>query len=83
MQLRSLRDLLKKSGVLLRWTTSATRQLTAIGFSNEYGARELRRTIARLAEDPSSYAILDGNLNPGDAVTIRTQGGKVKLDWAA
>ena len=82
IQLRSLRERVKRAGVLMRWTASATRQLAATGFSPEYGARELRRTITRLVEDPLSHAIIEGDLKPGDAVTIRTQGGKVNLDWA-
>jgi len=60
--------------------TDAARQLLAEkGYSPEFGARPLRRTIQRLVENPASSAILRGEFSDGDTIELDAQDGEVKL----
>jgi ATP-dependent Clp protease ATP-binding subunit ClpC len=45
------------------------------GFSEEFGARELRRLIKRRIEDPLTEMILDHDLGQGAVVTVRVRNG--------
>jgi ATP-dependent Clp protease ATP-binding subunit ClpC len=45
------------------------------GFSEEFGARELRRLIKRRIEDPLTELILDRDLGPGAGITVRVRNG--------
>ena len=45
------------------------------GFSEEYGARELRRLIKRRIEAPITELILDHDLGQGATVTVRVRNG--------
>ena len=47
------------------------------GFSPEYGARELERTIERLVSKPLAEAILAGNLKAGQTVAAILENGAV------
>ncbi len=40
------------------------------GYDPAYGARPLKRTIQRLAENPLARAILQGQFKPGDRITL-------------
>ena len=60
--------------------TEAARQLLAErGYSPEFGARPLRRTIQRLVENPASSAILRGEFAEGDTIVLGAEHGEVKL----
>jgi ATP-dependent Clp protease ATP-binding subunit ClpC len=45
------------------------------GFSEEFGARELRRLIKRRIEDPITELILDHELGQGSVVDVRVKNG--------
>ena len=47
------------------------------GFSPEYGARELERTIERLISKPLAEAILDGRVKAGKPVLVFLENGAV------
>jgi ATP-dependent Clp protease ATP-binding subunit ClpC len=47
------------------------------GFSVEYGARELERTIERLVSKPLADALLTGNIQPGAKLRMDRIGGRV------
>jgi ATP-dependent Clp protease ATP-binding subunit ClpA len=49
------------------------------GYSEEYGAREVRRALARMVEEPLSSAIIDGEFSPGTTVFAGWRGGKVSF----
>ncbi len=83
MQLNLLQKRVEQAGIHLRWTASASRALAEIGYSEEYGAREVRRTVARLVEEPLSNAILDGEVEKGEELTLRSSKGRVEFKKAA
>jgi len=83
LQLEKLRQRLEESGIGLRWSDAAARGLARVGFSEEYGARELRRTVARLVEDPLSFHILEGRFAPGHTISVRWRNGVVSFHQAA
>ncbi|MGF1569828.1 MAG: ATP-dependent Clp protease ATP-binding subunit [Nodosilinea sp.] len=49
-------------------------QLAASGYDQRYGARPMRRAIARLVEDTLAEAILAGTLEPGDTAHLDVDG---------
>jgi len=74
--LREVADLLKRRGITAQFSPQVRVQLAKQGFSEEYGARELRRLIKRHIEDKLTELILDHDLGPGSKVTVRVKGGE-------
>jgi len=79
MQLKQIRERVSRAGLQIRWTPSLCKAMAAQGYSEEYGAREVRRTVSQLVEEPLSDAILEGSLPQGE-ITIRWRGGKVVFE---
>jgi ATP-dependent Clp protease ATP-binding subunit ClpC len=73
--LREVADLLKRRGIAVHWSPGVRVLLARQGFSEEYGARELRRLIKRQIEDPLTELILDNDLGQGSEVTVRVRQG--------
>jgi ATP-dependent Clp protease ATP-binding subunit ClpC len=74
--LREVQDLLKKRGIAATFSPGVRVQLAKEGFSEDYGARELRRLLKRRIEDPITELILDHDLGQGSTVTVRVRGGE-------
>ncbi|RMH04039.1 MAG: ATP-dependent Clp protease ATP-binding subunit [Planctomycetota bacterium] len=83
MKLREVAERLERIGVELSWTPRAVTALADAGYSEDYGAREVRRTVARLVEEPLSNQVLDGEIGCGARIVVRWRGGEVLLDRAA
>ena len=49
------------------------------GFDPEYGARPIRRALQREIEDKLSEALISGQVQLGDAVTIGASKGNITL----
>ncbi|MGB0952014.1 MAG: AAA family ATPase [Planctomycetota bacterium] len=77
LQLIKLRERMVRAGIQLKWSTRLAGAVAEAGYCEEYGAREVRRALARLVEEPLSNAILDGEYAPGTKVTAGWRGGKV------
>ena len=73
--LREVAELLKRRGITLHWSPSVKVLLAKQGFSEEFGARELRRLIKRQVEDPLTEMILDNELGAGAKVNVRVRNG--------
>lgn len=58
--LNDLKKRVKEAGYILEITPEAQEIITCKGYSGKYGARNLRRTIIRLIENPVSEEILGG-----------------------
>lgn len=80
MQLKRLGKRVRKVGIDLRWTARLPREIAVRGYSEEYGAREVRRMVDRLVEDPLSNQILEGEFDTGDQITIRWRNNGVCLE---
>ncbi|MBL8734065.1 MAG: ATP-dependent Clp protease ATP-binding subunit [Planctomycetes bacterium] len=77
--LREVTELLKRRGIHVTFSPGVRVLLAKQGFSEEFGARELRRLIKRRIEDPLTELILDHDLGPGARVTVRVRNGEYSL----
>ena len=59
-----------EQGIQLKITPSAIDVIGKAGFDPEYGARPIRRALQREIEDKLSEALISGQVQLGDAVTI-------------
>ena len=53
--------------------------LISKGFSPQYGARELKRTLQNLLIQPLAELLCDGKIGPGDVVTVRLNSAGTEL----
>ncbi|MFO1077870.1 MAG: AAA family ATPase [Planctomycetota bacterium] len=74
--LREVQGLLNRRGISLQWSPGVRTLLAKQGFSEEFGARELRRLIKRRIEDPVTELILDHELGTGATVVVRVRNGE-------
>ncbi len=76
---------LKEKNLVLVLTEESKDLLIDKGYSPEFGARPLRRAIEHLLEDPLAEALLHGDFQGKDTVTVRVQEveGEKKLTFEA
>ncbi len=70
---------LAERGITLRVTARARAEIAAEGYSEEFGARPLKRTVRRCVEDGLSEQILSGNIPATGTVTVDYDGKFVFL----
>ena len=70
LQLESLRKLLAERKIQIELTDKARELLFREGYDPQFGARPLKRAIQRLIQDPLAMKILDGEILPGDTLTV-------------
>ncbi|MEQ3457631.1 ATP-dependent Clp protease ATP-binding subunit [Enterococcus cecorum] len=68
-----------EQGIQLKITPSAIDVIGKVGFDPEYGARPIRRALQREIEDKLSEALISGQVQLGDAVTIGASKGNITL----
>ena len=56
--------------------------LAQSGRDRDYGARPLRRAVARQVEDPAADLILSGRLKKGVALRVAAEGGALQVTAA-
>lgn len=74
LQLDEMASYLSKTDVDLRFNKPLLRHLAHEGWSQEYGARELRRCIRDSVENPLTERLMRGDFVPGDRVTVTVRG---------
>jgi len=79
LELDKIRERLDEHQIELKATDEAQDFLAQEGYSTEFGARHLRRTIQRLVEDPLSEKLLAGEFQPGDNVVVDLEEDEIKL----
>ena len=79
IMLSELKDSLSARGLALTWDDSVRRYLVKEAYSVTYGARNLRRTIQRLLEDPISEKIIDSFETPISSIHVSVDGENVVL----
>jgi ATP-dependent Clp protease ATP-binding subunit ClpC len=77
--IREVDERVKEQGLSLELTSDAVNLLAKEGYSPQYGARPLRRTIEQRVEDPLCEGLLSGQFKAGDTVLIDVDGDKVTL----
>ena len=70
LEIAKVRSRLIENALDLTLTPAAQAWLVEHGYSNEYGARPLRRLIQQEVETPLSDALLGGIFRPGDTVVV-------------
>lgn len=68
-----------EQGIQLKITPSAIDVIGKAGFDPEYGARPIRRALQREIEDKLSEALISGQVQLGDSVTIGASKGNITL----
>ena len=79
IMLEELRASLENRSLIFTWTEDVRQKLVQEAYSMTYGARNLRRTIQRLLEDPISERIIDSFEVPISAIHAYVDGGEVQL----
>ena len=70
LMMRSIVDRLKDKGINMSYSRELLIELASSGFSNLYGAREMRRVITDTIEDKIAQLIIERKLNSGDTLFI-------------
>ena len=68
--LKTLSSRVKQSGIAMSWTDNILKHLVDVGFSDKYGARNIKRKVQELVEDKLADMIIDGDILAGDTITI-------------
>jgi len=75
--LRRLKHQLKEKEIAIHVYQQAYEHLAEHGYSPEFGARELRRTVDRLVVSPISDMLLRGQFVPGDTIDVLMDKGEL------
>lgn len=70
LELRNLAQRLKERELNFEFEDSAKAFLIEMGYDEKYGARPLRRAVERYLEDSLAEAILNGDIKPGEVITV-------------
>ncbi|EOH95975.1 ATP-dependent Clp protease ATP-binding subunit [Enterococcus pallens] len=76
---RSIVERMTEHEIKVKITSSAFDVIGKVGFDPEYGARPIRRALQKEVEDRLAEALLSGQIQLGDAVTIGASKGKITL----
>ncbi len=70
---------IREAGFSLSVDDSVVSLLTDIGFSEEYGARELRRAVLRHLEDRFSLSVVDGTVTQDSHYVATAENGEIRF----
>ena len=76
---RAVLDRMKEHEIKVKITLAAYDVIGKVGFDPEYGARPIRRALQKEIEDRLAEALLSGQIQLGDTVTIGASKGKITL----
>ncbi|MFA5954515.1 MAG: ATP-dependent chaperone ClpB [Patescibacteria group bacterium] len=79
LQLGLVATRLKAKNIAIEVTDKAKKYLVKVGYSTEYGARPLKRTIQTLLLDPLAKKIIDGKISDAARVVIDSDGKEIKI----
>jgi len=84
LQLANLKKHLAERKIQIELTDKARELLRSEGYDAQYGARPLKRAIQRLIQDPLALKLLQGEVLPGDTVTVDAdlKKGEMKFERA-
>jgi ATP-dependent Clp protease ATP-binding subunit ClpC len=79
LELVKIRKRLDEQEIDLQATEEARHYLAKKGYSEEFGARNLRRTVQRAIEDALSEGILSGEFGTGQLILVDLEDGEIAL----
>jgi ATP-dependent Clp protease ATP-binding subunit ClpC len=71
---------LQAQNITVEFTAEAIDWIAEHGYQPESGARPMRRTIQREVDNPLSRMLLDGQIQPGQRVTVAAADGRLTFD---
>lgn len=77
LMLNSLSTRLKKLDIFLDFDESVIKQISSKAYENGSGARNLRREIRRLIENPLSSKMLERKINQGDLIYVKEENEQI------
>lgn len=77
LNLIELAKRLKEQGIILSYSSEVKKILASTGYSEEFGARPIRRIISEKIEDPISEAIIAGKYVKGNKISLHLVDGKI------
>lgn len=77
--LKEVASLLARNGIEAEFSPGIKNAIAKEGYSEDYGARELKRLIKRKIEDPLTDMILTEELGPGTRLRVRTRGRQFQI----
>ncbi|MDH3590866.1 MAG: ATP-dependent chaperone ClpB [Planctomycetota bacterium] len=80
LQLVRLDRTLAERGLRLQVQPEARRWLAKTGYDPAFGARPLKRVLAKKLLDPLALGLLDGRFSDGDAVVAKLSEGEITLE---
>ncbi len=80
LELETVRKALAEKNIRLEVDDTAREFLARKGYSEEFGARPLKRTIERLVANELSRMLISGKLREGQTVKISADGEKLKFE---
>ena len=81
LELRNLAERLKERELVFEFEDSAKSFLIEKGYDEKYGARPLRRAVERYVEDSLAEAILNGDIKPGEVITVAANEAEERLTF--
>jgi ATP-dependent Clp protease ATP-binding subunit ClpC len=81
LQLERVKRTAHGQGIDLEFDATLIDHLAAVGYQPEYGARELRRIIRSEIETELARAMLGGEVQEGDRVTVRWDANEQKVTF--
>src|SRR6185295_6301962 len=82
VQLERLRQMLKERNITLVLDGPARELLMREGYDPSYGARPLKRAIQTLIQNPLAVKLLQGEILPGQTVSLSANGDQMELTAA-
>ncbi|MCL2675732.1 MAG: ATP-dependent Clp protease ATP-binding subunit [Firmicutes bacterium] len=83
IMINRVKKTLREKDITLELTENAMEFLASAGYSEEYGARPLRRAIQSHVEDVISEAFLSGEIRGGMAIVLDAEGSRLVIHAAA
>jgi ATP-dependent Clp protease ATP-binding subunit ClpC len=80
VELIKIRGRLAAKHLSIRLDPAATEFLINKGFSPEYGARPLRRSIERFIEDPLAEELLRGRFTPDEIIEVTVEDDHLRFE---
>ncbi|KAL4441273.1 hypothetical protein ABPG77_011510 [Micractinium sp. CCAP 211/92] len=70
LELAKTAERVRERGIALEVSTALMQRIVAEGYNEAMGARELRRAVVHLVDDPLSDALLRGEIRAGDTAVL-------------
>ena len=80
LQLEETKRRLHAQNITVEFTPAAVDWVAGRGFQPEFGARPMRRVIQRDIDNELSRLLLDGQITPGQHVTVDVREGRLAFD---